>query len=782
MKSKTLVIVESPAKAKTINKYLGKDYVVEASVGHIKDLISYKLGVDVKKNFEPYYSVIRGKAQVIKRLKTSAEAASNVLIATDPDREGEAIAWHIAEEVREKNPKIQRVLFNEITKNGVANGLKAPRALDENLFMSQQARRVMDRLIGFKVSPFLSNTMLTKTTKALSAGRVQSVALRLICEREKHIQEFVPIDYWSIFGTFSNAANASFKARLVAFDKKNIKNPEGSAGSTEEERENTRKILEQLHYIKSEEQATELISKILAQKYEITNITKKSVNRNPQPPFTTSSIQQEASRRLGFSNSKTMSLAQRLYEGVTIGKEGSVGLITYMRTDSVRLSPESQTAAREFIGKQYGSEFLPIKPPVYTSKSANVQDAHEAIRPTSLDYRPEEMKKILEKDLANLYELIYNRFIASQMNPAVVDLTSVSIEGGNFAFRANGSVITFKGFLVVYEDVKDELENGDKEDGSMLPEGLVISQKLNLNSAEKTKSQTKSKPRYNEASLVKELDELGIGRPSTYATIVSTLIEREYVDLQKKVFYASKLGMDVNAILVEHFPELFNVDFTAEMEQELDTIAEGKKTYVEVLKNFYQPFEHSLRHAEAEGNKTEIACDLCGAPMIIRVSRNGRFLGCSRYPECKNTKPLPKDESKEKAEPVIAEGVFCDLCGKPMVIRDSRYGKFYGCIDYPTCKGTKPISTAVTCPKCKQGTLIARFSPRSKKKFWGCSRYPDCDYLTNYEPILQKCSNCGHPFLEIRYKKNGSEWDKYLRCPECTTVFEIEKKVEENAQ
>lgn len=773
MKSKKLVIVESPAKAKTINKYLGSGYVVEASVGHIKDLISYRIGVDVKNNFTPFYTTIKGKKDIIKRLKSRAAEASEVLIATDPDREGEAIAWHIAEEVKSDNKNIERVLFNEITKAGVKNGLAHPREIDEHLFMSQQARRVMDRLIGFKVSPFLSNVMISKTSKALSAGRVQSVALRLICERETHILNFNPIDYWSVIGTFSTNKNEKIKAKLISFDGKTIKNPEGSLGSTPEEKEETLKRLAEMNYIRSQEQAEDLISRIKNEEFNISSITKKSLKRSPAAPFTTSSLQQEASRRLGFSNSKTMQLAQKLYEGVTTGEEGAVGLITYMRTDSTRLSPEAQEAARTLIESKYGQDYLPPTSPVYTTKSANVQDAHEAIRPTILTYTPDEVRKFLERDSARLYELIYNRFIASQMNPAIIDQTTVNIQGNGFIFRVTGSVIAFKGFLAVYDDLKEDKES-EKEESSNLPDGLQTNDKLELNNLDKVKSQTKSKPRYNEATLVKELDEQGIGRPSTYATIVTTLIARKYVELVKKAFYATKLGMDVNNVLVEHFPALFNVAFTAEMERELDTIADGEKTYVDVLTHFYQPFEKSLKNAEAMNQTSDILCEKCGAPMIIRVSRRGRFLGCSAYPECKNTKPLPKDENAEKSEPKIAEGVFCDICGKPMLLRDSKFGKFYGCTDYPTCKGTKPISTAVKCPKCGEGDLLERFSPKTKKKFWGCSAYPKCDYLTNYEPFNQTCASCGSDYLEVRFRKNGTEWEKYLRCPKCSTNFEIE--------
>lgn len=774
MANKKLVVVESPAKAKTINKYLGSTYQVEASVGHIKDLITYRIGVDIENGFEPKYVTIRGKGDIIKRLNKLAKDSKEVLIATDPDREGEAIAWHIANEVKKKNDNVKRVLFNEITKDGVKKGLNQPIELNESLFMSQQARRVMDRLIGYKVSPFLSKAMLTVTSKALSAGRVQSVALRLLCEREEEIQSFVPIDYWSIMGDFTTDIGAELKARLVSFDGETIKNPEGSAKSKDEkEQKKIDQELSKLHYIKSEEQAKDLIKRIKEQDFSIDNIQKKTVKRKPYAPFTTSSLQQEASRRLGFSNKKTMMLAQRLYEGINLGEEGTSGLITYMRTDSVRLSPESQKAGRGYIKENYGSDYLPKSSPMYASKSKSVQDAHEAIRPTSTEYSPKKIKKFLEPDLFNLYQLIFNRFIASQMKPALMEQTTINIKGGDFIFRATGSVIKFKGFLAIYEDMKDDSKNGS--DSGILPQGLKEKQKAEITKLDKTHSQTKPKPRYNEATLVKELDEKGIGRPSTYASIISTLTDRDYAELKKKTFIPTELGMQVNKVLVENFPDLFNVEFTAEMEEGLDIIAEGKRSYVDTMNSFYDPFTKSLDHAEKSGNIPEIPCPECGAPMTIRVSRRGRFLGCTRYPECKGTKPLPKDEEKSKEEPIKAEGIECPECGKDMYLRESRYGRFYGCEDYPNCKGVRPISTGVTCPKCGEGEMVERFSPKTKKKFWGCSNYPECKHLMNHEPVDKKCENCGHDYLEIRYKKASDGWEKYMYCPKCKSKYDIKE-------
>ncbi|MGE5479349.1 MAG: type I DNA topoisomerase [Chloroflexota bacterium] len=769
---KTLVIVESPAKAKTINKYLGRNYIVEASVGHIKDLVKFNLGVDPEKDFQPKYVTIRGKADIIKRLKQLASKSRQVLIATDPDREGEAIAWHIAEEVSQKNDDVKRVIFNEITKTGIKKGISEPRAIDTSLFMSQQARRVLDRLIGYRVSPFLSRAMLDKTTQTLSAGRVQSVALRLICEREQQVRLFQPIEYWNIMGDFRDPKGNEFKARLVSFGGKDIKNPEGSkVGATDEESSARAKDLERLHYIRNEAGAKDLLKRIKEEDYSITSINKRKTTRKPAPPFTTSSLQQEASRKLGYPSKRTMAIAQQLYEGVSMGDEGTVGLITYMRTDSMRISPEAQEAAREKIKEVYGDAYLPEQPPVYASKSTNVQDAHEAIRITYPNYTPAVVKKYLKKEEAALYELIYNRFIASQMAPAQIEQTTVNVQGGDFAFRASGSVTLFDGFLAVYEESADD-QSQEKE--PTLPKGLESGSPVKLTSVDSKQAFTKAPPRYNQASLVKTLDELGIGRPSTYASIVSTLLDREYVEFTNKVFIPTELGENVNEVLVKNFPSLFNVAFTADMEKELDVIAEGDKTYLDVVKEFYGPFTASLKEAEESGAIPEIICEKCGGQMVIKVSRMGRFLGCSNYPECKNTKPLPKPgKTQAAAEPQIAPGIKCDICGKDMLIRESKYGKFYGCVDYPNCKGVKPLTLNHLCPKCGKGSLTERFSPKTRKKFWGCTNYPDCNFLTNYEPYDQPCEKCDSKHLEIRYKKVPEGFEKYLACPKCKAKYEF---------
>lgn len=778
MSEKILLVVESPSKAKTINKYLGKDYIVEASIGHIKDLVKFKMGVDIENGFEPKYITVKGKGDLIKKLKKLASEASEVLIATDPDREGEAIAWHIAEEVGKSNKNIKRVLFNEITKEGIKKGIKEPRDIDINLFMAQQARRVMDRLIGYQVSPFLSRALIAVTSEPLSAGRVQSVALRMIVEREREIRDFKSIPYFTINADFKNPTNATFNADLIAFDGNKIKNPEGSgAGKTDEETKAIQSKVNELHYIKSESQAKELVERIKKENFSIDEIKKRQVKRNPFAPFTTSTIQQEASRRLGFSNKKTMSIAQRLYEGVNIGSE-TVGLITYMRTDSVRVSAEAIEMVRGFIGKQYGNNYIPESPNEYKTKSTNSQDAHEAIRPANLDYKPQDVKQKLDKDEYALYELIFSRFVASQMAPALLDQTTAIINGGKFTFRVSGSVVVFNGFLAVYNDVTEEKNKRKAGEGNSLPIGLAEKQALKTEKVNKEESTTNPPARYNEASLVKDLDELGIGRPSTYAQIVSTLTDREYVELKSKVFYTTSLGESVTDVLIKYFPDLFNVVFTSEMENGLDSVEAGDNTYVKMMTEFYFPFKKSLDYAEEHSDIEDVLCEKCNAPMVIRVGRSGRFFGCSRYPECNGTKPLPKVNNgveEEKVEPEIAEGISCDICGKPMYIRNSKSGKFYGCSDYPTCKGLKPITTGVTCPKCNKGEISERYSKKTRKKFYSCTNYPECDFISNFMPIIETCKSCNNHYIELRWKKTEDGFDKYAKCPKCNNESEVKE-------
>jgi DNA topoisomerase-1 len=757
---KTLVVVESPSKAKTINKYLGNKYIVEASIGHIKDLKKFDMGIEIDNDFNPIYVTVRGKTDTIKQLKKDAEAADNVLLATDPDREGEAIAWHIADVLKDVNSDIKRVEFNEITKNAIKKAIQSPREIDNNLFQSQQARRVLDRIIGFKVSPFLSNAMLPITTATLSAGRVQSVAMRLICEREELINDFEPIEYWVINADFNTKNDDKLSSKLVSFYGKTIRNPEGSKKDFDSSA---------YHYIKSEQEANNLLEKIKEEKYFISSITKKQIKRKPSSPFTTSLLQQEASRKLGYSNKRTMQLAQDLYEGIAIGKEGVVGLITYMRTDSVRVSTEASNQAREFILNKYGIEYLPDTIPVYKSKNNVVQDAHEAIRPTFISYTPESISSYLSKEQLDLYRLIYNRFLSSQMIEARLEQTSIDITGGNYLFRSTGSVIVFNGYLIVYDE--DFIE--DKE---ILPTGLSEKDAVTLLKASENGVSTKAPARYNEASLVKELDELGIGRPSTYAQIVSTLLDREYVELYNKAFVPTPIGQNVNKVLVGDFPDLFNVDFTANMENDLDKIAAGDMTYLSLMKSFYKPFEEQLTEAEKKESGNRLKCELCGGNMMIKVSRIGRFLGCSNYPTCNNTKSLPANGGKlneEKKPPVLVEGVLCEKCGSPMCVRKGKYSKFYGCSRYPACDGIKPIFSSIKCPKCGKGFLSERYSPKTRKKFWNCSEYPSCNFITNNEPLQEQCPKCGNPYLEQRYKKVINGFEKYKSCPVCKEKFDM---------
>jgi DNA topoisomerase-1 len=644
--------------------------------------------------------------------------------------------------------------------------------------MSQQARRVMDRIIGFKVSPFLSNAMIGKTTAVLSAGRVQSVALRLICEREKIILDFEPIEYWNIYSEFKNQQIQKLKTQLIGFENKIIKRPEGSAkGKDEAETAEIARRINDLHFVNDQQKADALIERInQINKFTVSKKQIKRLKRRPEPPFTTSTLQQEASRKLGFSNKKTMQIAQRLYEGVIIGKEGAVGLITYMRTDSVRISPEAHSALTEYIQNTFGKEFLPDTPHVYSSKSSNVQDAHEAIRPTGLTYSFDELKRYLSDDELSLFKLIFQRFVASQMAFADIEQTSIDLAADDLLFRITGSTVVFDGYLKVYEEGRDE-ENSEDENGTyVIPIGIKEGDDFYVDSSSKKQTFTKPPARFNQSSLIKELDNLGIGRPSTYASIVSTIMDREYVIMESKAFRPTELGDEVNEVLVKHFDTIFNVRFTALMEEELDIIASGDKKYLEVMHDFYTPFDTTLKTAEKEHNEnSEMKCSVCGSPLVIRVSRRGRFLGCSNYPECTHTQPLPKVNkavTEEKKQPEIYKDANCPECGKPMYIREGRYGRFLGCVDYPTCKGIMPIPSQVFCPKCHEGNLVERFSAKRKKKFWSCSNYPKCDYLTNYEPIDKKCKKCDHYYIEYHFRKKGDDWEKYIKCPECKESYE----------
>ncbi len=774
--AKNLVLVESPSKAKTINKYLGKDFVVEATVGHIRNLPKTKLGVDVDKNFEAQYLNIRGKGDLIKKIKSLAGKSKNIYIATDPDREGEAIAQDIADILNsDLNEKIHRVLFHEITKAGVKKAMDNPRFIDQNLVTSQRARRVMDRIIGYKISPFLWKAVIEMSGSAsLSAGRVQSVALKIICDREAAIDKFIVTEYWSLWAIFKTDKGEIFKAKLFSINGKDIK----LQPKPEMTKEDWDEFLKEYIAIADEKNALDIFDNIQKKEnFVISNVNKRNTKRNPAAPFITSSLQQEASRRLRMRPKQTMMLAQKLYEGIDLGKDGTQGLITYMRTDSTRLSEEAIGNVREYIKDSFGDEFLPEKANNYEKKNQkNVQDAHEAIRPTSLQYTPAYVKQFLDNKSYKLYELIWNRFVACQMNPALLETTVVEISADEFLFKAFGSAIKFKGFLQVYEEFIEQKDNAEEKDeyrNDTIPLGLEKDQKIDLEELTKTQHFTKPPARFTESSLIKELESKGIGRPSTYSLIVGTIQDRKYVEMVDRKLIPTKLGREVSRILVKNFPDIINEDFTANMESELDQIAQGDNDYVKVLNDFYTPFSKSLKSVEDKVEK--IKCDKCGGEMDIKVGRFGPYLACTNYPDCKNIKSF-KDIAQQHQEPEYT-GEKCEKCGARTVVRNGKFGRFIGCERYPDCDFVKNITFGVSCPKCKEGDVVERKSKRNKL-FYGCSRYPDCDFVSWYKPIPQECPNGDSKFMQKRYTvKKGN----YLKCPECGEEI-IQPEVEENEE
>lgn len=764
--SKNLVLVESPSKAKTISKYLGKNYVVEATVGHIRDLPKTILGIDLENGFKPKIVTIRGKSDVLKKIKSLSKKSKKIFIATDPDREGEAIAQDICEIIKNGEEDIHRVLFNEITEKGVKEGMDSPHKIDENLVFSQRARRVMDRIIGYQISPLLWNHLDLiehSSDSALSAGRVQSVALRIICEREVEVNSFIPLEYWSIVGTFETEKKAKFAAKLFSYAGKNYKLPE----SATLDEESLKEFYKNYFFIKNESEAKRFLDDCQNQNYKITRIEKKIVNRNPSAPFITSTLQQEASKKMYFRPRQTMQHAQKLYEGIELGNDGLVGLITYMRTDSTRLNAEAVQSARDYIGINYGKEYLPDKPKVFASKKPNVQDAHEAIRPTNLKYTPEFVKQYLSKEQFKLYELIWNRFLACQMNPAKFEQTSLDISGGDFLFRASGSTLLFRGFLAVYDENGEQIQEEEDidEKTNRIPMGLFENQNLALDEIQKNQHFTKPPPRFSESTLVKELDNLGIGRPSTYASIISTLYDRGYVQQQERKLLPTDLGIMVNRVLVEHFAHIFNVNFTALMEKELDDIAEGSNNYENVLGDFYTPFKEDLEQAEKKIQKTK--CELCGSDMMIRMGRFGRFLACTNYPDCKNIKSLREVSPTQKE--ILEEK--CPKCNSDLVIRNSKFGRFIGCTKYPDCDYTKSITLEIKCPRCSEGEIVQRMTKR-KRVFYGCSNYPKCDYANWDRPIEQICPNCEKDLLVTKYK-GGKE---NILCNSCKFILNEENE------
>lgn len=743
-----LVIVESPTKCKTLTRYLGKDYHIMATVGHIRDLPKSRLGVDVDNDFEPEYEIIEGKEKVLSQLKKAAKKAKAVYLAPDPDREGEAIAWHVANSLKKgTRADFLRVAFNEITKPAVVKAIKHPREIDMNLVNAQQARRVLDRIVGYTVSPFLWKTVLPK----LSAGRVQSVALRLVCEREAEIKAFVPQEYWQIAAVLKTEKEEQFSARLYKIDGNTVVKPTEVKG---------KKVA-----ITSKKEADGYLTELRKADWVVLNIEKSEKVRKPSAPFITSTLQQEASKVYGFSPKQTMAVAQQLYEGIEINKKGLTGLITYMRTDSTRISDEALKAVRGFIKAEYGSGYLPPSPVIYAKKKG-AQDAHEAIRPTYMDLPPEKVQKRLTPRQFKLYALIWNRFVASQMKPARFDVETVDITADRFLFRATEQRVKFDGFLKLYHEEREPDENGNGENGAQALPRLQAKQPLELVELKPTQSFTKPPPRYSQAMLVKRLEADGIGRPSTYATIISTLKERKYVELEQRKLLPTELGIAVNNILVEHLPKVFNVKFTANMEKQLDLVEEGTDDWVKVVNDFYKPFMQTI--AKLKGKEraikasltqtTDVKCPNCGSSMVIKWGRNGRFLACSAYPRCKTARPLPEEEAKNRTDEK------CDKCGSPMVIKTGRFGRFMACSNYPTCKNAKPITLGIKCPKGECNGEIVERQSKGGRTFYGCSNYPKCDFTTRDQPVKIACPICGHAFMVLKVSKAKGE---RLHCPEC---------------
>jgi DNA topoisomerase-1 len=731
---KSLVIVESPAKAKTIKKFLGKAFEIKASVGHVRDLPPKGLGVDIHNNFKPEYVTIRGKEKVLQELRYAARTADRVFLATDPDREGEAIAWHVASQLGENGKNVGRVLFHEITPQAVQAALRHPTPIDLMKVNAQQARRVMDRIVGYQVSPFLWKTV----AGGLSAGRVQSVALRLICEREEEINRFVVEEYWSITAMVQGAQGAPFPVKLI-------------------------RIGEEKAHIPDKTSAYRLVEDIRPKPFIVESVKTKEMQRHPQPPFITSTLQQDAARRLRFSTQKTMMVAQQLYEGLELGDEGSIGLITYMRTDSTRVADEALESVRGYIAQEYGTEYLPPKPRRFKTKEG-AQDAHEAIRPTSAYRTPQDVKPYLTPEQYRLYELVWCRFVASQMKPALFNVTTVDVNAEAYLFRATGSTPVFPGFLKVYGETIDEDE--EQEENSLIPP-LKEGERLRLMDLTPKQHFTQPPPRYTEASLVKELEAKQIGRPSTYAQIISTLRMRKYVSIKRGRFYPSELGTAVNRILVTAFPDLFNVEFTARMEDALDRIETGELDWVGTLSAFYVPFSERLQQVNAQRSHlkqsltetTEELCEKCGRPMVVRWGRNGRFLACSGYPSCKNTKPIETVDAE-----VQQATEACDKCGAPMVVKKGRFGAFLACSAYPRCQRTRPINMGISCPeKGCEGYLARRRSQRGRT-FYGCSNYPTCKFVVWEPPVAVACPSCQFPLMVEKPDRTGTAG---LQCPHC---------------
>jgi DNA topoisomerase-1 len=819
--SKSLVIVESPAKAKTINKYLGKDYTVEASLGHIKDLPKNEIGVELKhRTFEPDLIVIPGKEKVVDRLKKLAAKSESVYLAPDPDREGEAIAAHLAEELSKvvKKNAIHRVTFNEITPKAVRDAFQHARQIDSHLVDAQTTRRVLDRIVGYQVSPLLWD----KVRRGLSAGRVQTVAVRLIVEREREIKAFHPVEYWTVDADLEAQSPAPFTARLVGIDGQRVRVETVDAPALPDQ-----KITD------------EVVAQLKKAAWSVRSVERKERRRNPAAPFTTSKLQQDASRQLGFNVKRTMGVAQRLYEGVDIGGE-TVGLITYMRTDSTRVAPEAIAAVRNWIKSNLGDNYLPESPNAFKSKK-DAQDAHEAIRPTNVDLHPDEIRKYLSDEQYKLYRLIWRRFVASQMTPAVFDQTTVDIVAKadrSYDFRVTGSVLRFDGYLKVYEEAKDKKDEDDEALSNKLP-ALNEGQPLTLRNLKPEQHYTEPPPRYNEASLVKELEERGIGRPSTYASIINTIQDREYVQKiggRSGRFVPTEIGTVVNDLLVKNFPYIFDTQYTARLEEELDDIEDGREKWTDLLKAFYGHFEEELKDASKHMENikrmekpTDEKCPQCGSPLVLKWGKFGSFYACSSYdkkkkgscdytrenfeakpnlvlnegqeneqeeeycencgrvmvlrngpwgpfmacpgynedPPCKTVRRLHQKQQQKPPEPIDEN---CPKCGKQLVKRQGQYGEFISCSGYPKCKYIKQNTIGVKCPKCHEGEIVEKKARRGNI-FYGCENYPKCDFTANYKPVDQKCPECGSPYLLEKTLKSGA----YLVCPNRKATAEEEE-------
>ena len=727
MSTTTLVIVESPTKVPTIKGFLGKGYKVVSSKGHVRDLPKSKLGIDVEHDFEPKYINIRGKGELINALKKEAKNASKVLLATDPDREGEAISWHLAAVLGLDSEKAQRITFNELTKNTVRDAIKHPRDLDMNLVNSQQTRRILDRLVGYKISPFLWK----KIKSGLSAGRVQSVATRMIVEREEEIEAFVSEEYWTISARLFKESGESFVAKFHGTPEKKLSIADG-------------------------EQAEKLLAELKEASFAVGGIKKAVKRRKPLPPFTTSTLQQEANRRLGFQSQRTMMVAQELYEGVSLGERTAHGLITYMRTDSLRISEEAQAAASALIRDKFGPEYCPKTPNVHKTK-AGAQDAHEAIRPSDPSLTPDSVKGKLSNDQFKLYKLIWERFMASQMKNAELDTVSVDIAAGKYLFRASGYTVKFPGFMVLYDTVRD---NEDEDDKPLELPPLTVDEPLTAQEITPAQHFTQPPARFTEGSLVKMMEEKGVGRPSTFTSTITTIIARGYVRRNGKVLEPTELGRLTTKLMKDSFPEIVDYGFTAKMEDDLDKIENGQAEYLSVLRNFYTDFEKELKDADEKLEKveyvkpvevTDIICDKCGANMVVREGRYGKFAACPNFPKCRNTRRL-SDDGDEGAEEVLADEK-CPVCGADMILKKGAYGSFYACRNYPDCKTTKPYykDTGVACPQCGKRILVKQ--SRSRKTFYSCEDYPNCKFSVWDVPQQMKCPKCGGLVLKKKNKE-----------------------------